>query len=54
MTKIKLCGLTTERDIEIANSLKPEFVGFVFAEGSRRGISYETADNLRAKLNRNI
>ena len=36
MTKIKLCGLTRLCDIETANTLLPEFIGFVFAEKSRR------------------
>ena len=36
MTKIKLCGLTRPRDIEWANALTPDFVGFVFARKSKR------------------
>ena len=31
MTKIKLCGLSRIEDIEAANTLKPDFIGFVFA-----------------------
>lgn len=31
MTKIKLCGLSRPCDIETANELKPEFIGFVLA-----------------------
>ena len=30
MTKIKLCGLSRLEDIEAANRLKPDYVGFVF------------------------
>ena len=30
MTAIKLCGLTRKEDIEAANRLMPDFVGFVF------------------------
>ncbi|MEE3475638.1 MAG: phosphoribosylanthranilate isomerase, partial [Ruminococcus sp.] len=31
MTQIKLCGLSRIEDIEAANMLKPDFIGFVFA-----------------------
>jgi phosphoribosylanthranilate isomerase len=34
MTKIKLCGLKRECDIEWANELHPDYVGFVFAKES--------------------
>ena len=39
MTAIKLCGLTREEDIKKANEVKPEYVGFVFYEKSRRKVS---------------
>ena len=32
MTKIKLCGLSRNSDIEAANTLRPDYIGFVFAE----------------------
>ncbi|WP_195267368.1 phosphoribosylanthranilate isomerase [Eubacterium sp. 1001713B170207_170306_E7] len=35
-TKIKICGLTRPQDIEAVNAAKPDYVGFVFAESSRR------------------
>ena len=41
--KIKLCGLSRPQDIEAANTLMPDYVGFVFARKSRRYISPETA-----------
>ena len=31
MTKMKLCGLFRPCDIDAANELKPEYIGFVFA-----------------------
>lgn len=34
MTRIKLCGLTRIQDIEIANKLKPEYIGFIFWDRS--------------------
>ena len=30
MTKIKLCGLSRPCDIETANALQPDYIGFVF------------------------
>lgn len=35
-TKIKICGLKRPEDIRIVNRLKPDFVGFVFAESKRK------------------
>lgn len=52
--KIKLCGLTQERDIEAANQLLPEYIGFVFAKKSRRYLSPERAKQLRALLRTEI
>lgn len=54
MTKIKFCGLTRESDIAYANVLAPEYVGFVFAEKSRRYIPPEKAAILRKNLNASI
>lgn len=51
MTKIKLCGLSRECDIEAANMLMPDYIGFVFAEKSRRYISPDRAAMLKALLN---
>lgn len=47
MTKIKLCGLSRRCDIEAANELKPEYVGFVFAKESRRYVSPSEAAELK-------
>ncbi len=54
MTAIKLCGLRRDEDIIVANRLKPDFVGFVFAKGSKREISFDHAQWLRAKLDPSI
>lgn len=54
MTKIKLCGLSQLRDIEIANQLAPEYVGFVFATLSKRYISPEQAGRLKKHLHPSI
>ena len=50
MTQIKLCGLRRLSDIEAANSLKPEYVGFVFWEKSKRFVSRDTALELKKAL----
>lgn len=50
MTKIKLCGLTRPEDIDAANALEPDFVGFVFAPKSRRYVTAEQARALGAQL----
>ncbi|MGN0556997.1 MAG: phosphoribosylanthranilate isomerase [Acutalibacteraceae bacterium] len=54
MTKIKLCGISRPCDIEAANELKTDYVGFVFAEKSRRYVSPSAAEKLKAKLSRDI
>ena len=54
MTNIKLCGLRRPEDIEAANALRPEYVGFVFASGSRRRVTPEQAEALKRLLNPGI
>ena len=50
MTKIKLCGLSRQCDIETANQLLPEYIGFVFAPKSKRFVPKEKAKKLRQAL----
>lgn len=50
MTRIKLCGLTRPEDIEAANRLKPDYIGFVFAEKSRRRVTQAQAEALKKQL----
>jgi phosphoribosylanthranilate isomerase len=54
MTKIKLCGLSRPQDIEAANRLKPDYIGFIFAPKSRRYVSPQRAAELRALLDPSI
>ena len=54
MTNIKLCGLSRLEDIEVANNLKPEYIGFVFWDKSKRNVSYEKAKELRSALDSSI
>jgi len=50
MTKIKICGLRREQDIEAVNAALPDYIGFVFA-GSKRQIDERQAQALKSKLN---
>ena len=54
MTKIKLCGLTRLSDIEAANELRPDYIGFVFAPKSRRYVTAEKAAELKRRLDPGI
>ena len=50
MTKIKFCGLSRPCDIEAANRIRPDYIGFVFAGKSRRYITPENAGELKRLL----
>ena len=54
MTKIKFCGLTGDCDIDAANELRPEYVGFVFAPKSKRYVTPKRAAELKGLLAANI
>lgn len=54
MTKIKLCGLSRQCDIEWANELKPDYIGFIFWSKSKRNVSPEKAKGLKALLSPDI
>lgn len=54
MTRIKLCGLTRPCDIEAANILKPEYIGFVFAPKSKRYVTHDQATGLKHQLSPGI
>lgn len=49
MTKIKICGLSREKDIDAVNRCQPDYVGFVMAE-SRRRVSAGMAERLKERL----
>ncbi len=55
MTKVKICGLRRMQDIEYANQLQPDYVGFVFSQ-SKRMVSKESAkmliDHLDGRIKR--
>ncbi len=45
-----MCGLSRPCDILTANELKPDYVGFVFASGSKRHVSAQLAARLKCLL----
>lgn len=53
-TRVKMCGLRRPEDIDAVNELKPEYIGFVFASGSRRYIAPREAAELRKRLDPGI
>ena len=54
MTKIKLCGMKRVIDVQTANALKADYIGFVFWQKSKRFISEEDAVALKAILDPEI
>lgn len=54
MTKVKICGLSRECDIEYANKLKPNYIGYVFWQKSRRCVTGEQAEALTQRLDEAI
>jgi phosphoribosylanthranilate isomerase len=52
--KVKICGMRRKEDILYANILKPDYIGFIFAEGFKRQISYDLAYELKNMLDKDI
>lgn len=50
---IKICGLRRKQDIEYANILKLDYIGFIFAK-SKREVTKEEAVELKRNLDSNI
>ena len=54
-TKVKICGIKTEQDIEIINEVKPDYAGFiVLFPKSKRNISLEEAAYACARIDSDI
>lgn len=53
-TRIKICGLFRDEDVEYVNEALPDFAGFIFYPKSHRYISAERAAGLIKKLDRRI
>ena len=55
MTKIKICGLSREEDIDYVNEAEPDYIGFILHfPKSRRNISIEKAAELKRRLSPGI
>jgi len=54
MTRIKMCGITREEDVEAANEILPDYIGFVFWPDSSRYITPERAVELNEDLDEDI
>lgn len=55
MTKIKICGMTCDADIEAVNTYLPDYIGFVlFFPKSKRNISIGRAKQLLEKVDEKI
>ena len=54
-TKIKICGMTCEADVEAVNTYQPDYIGFVlFFPKSKRNISIEQAKHLLERADEKI
>lgn len=54
MTKIKICGLKREEDIQYVNQVRPDFIGFIFAAKSHRYVDPAQAARLSSLLDPGI
>lgn len=54
LMKVKICGITREREIEYLNEAMPEYAGFVIFEKSKRYVTAEKAALLMKSLRREI
>lgn len=53
MSRIKICGLKRECDIDYANEFLPDYIGFIFAN-TKRYVPPELAKMLKARLDSRI
>jgi phosphoribosylanthranilate isomerase len=53
VSKVKICGLSREEDIETVNRVLPDYIGFIFAQSIRR-VDLRTAAVLKEKLDSRI
>ncbi len=49
-TKVKICGLSRVEDIQAANELKPDYIGFMLWPKSKRAVTFEQAAQLKKQL----
>lgn len=53
-TKVKICGLRRLEDVDYVNRWRPDYIGFILADGFRRTISPEQAQRLATHLHSDI
>ncbi|MHB1484387.1 MAG: bifunctional indole-3-glycerol-phosphate synthase TrpC/phosphoribosylanthranilate isomerase TrpF [Saccharofermentanales bacterium] len=53
VTKIKICGIRSFKDVEYVNEAMPDYAGFVFAK-SRRIVDFDRAYLLKSELDKQI
>ena len=53
-TKIKICGLYRDADIDTVNQYQPDYAGFVFYPPSHRYVTWEQMKDFREKLRSEI
>lgn len=55
MKKVKICGITNEKEVTYINEAQPDYMGMIlFFPKSKRNISIEKAKSLMEKLDKNI
>lgn len=54
MMKVKFCGIKRIEDINMCNTLVPDFIGFIFWDKSKRNISMDKAKELKLVLDKRI
>ena len=52
--KIKICGISRVEDVTACNTYLPDYIGFMFWNGSKRYVTEEKASELSALLDGNI
>lgn len=50
---VKMCGIRREEDVEYANEVCPDYIGFIFADSPRK-VSWEDAASFRKDLKKEI
>lgn len=53
MNKVKICGIKTLAEVNIMNTVKPDYIGYVFAP-SKRQVDVETAKQLSRQVHSDI
>ena len=54
MSKVKICGLRRPEDIDYVNRLRPDYAGFILAEGRRRTVTVDQLQELRDRMDDSI